>query len=114
MTSNRYHLELGATSTCTKILMEEMKGMGQIYLNGSTRDFFLFDSWFLSKKTEGAASSIGVDFIGMVKTNTKQSCKAMIEGLTKYWPGRSYIVLRSKPIVQRERRLLAIRYKYDA
>ena len=50
MNSTPYHLELSATSVCTKILMEDTKGMGQRSLRESTRDFFLFDSWFLSKK----------------------------------------------------------------
>ena len=70
MNSTRYHLELGATSACTKIFMEETKGLGQRALKGSKRDCFLFDSWFLSNKSAEEASSIGVDLIGMVKTNT--------------------------------------------
>ena len=37
--------------------------------------------------------------IGMVKTNTKGFFKATIEELTKDWPGRSYIMLRSNPMV---------------
>ena len=76
-------MELGATAACTKILMEETKGLGNRSLKGSTRDFSLFDSWFLPKKAAKAAASIGVDFIGIVKTNTKVFCKDMIEGLTK-------------------------------
>ena len=53
----------------------------------------------MSKKAAEAAASIGVDLIGMVKTNTKRFCKAMMEGLTNDWPGRSYIVLGSKHMV---------------
>ena len=67
--------------------MEETKGLGQRAVKGSTRYFFLFDSCFLSKKSAEAAASIGVDLVGMVKTNTKVFCKAKIEGLTKDWPG---------------------------
>ena len=81
--SSWYHLELGATAACIKILMEETKGLGNRSLKRSTRDFSLFDSWFLPKKAAKAAASIGVDFIGIVKTNTKVFCKDMIEGLTK-------------------------------
>ena len=62
---------LGATAAFTKILIEEMKELGQRSLKGSTRDCFLFESWFLLKKSAEAATSIGVDLIGMVKTNTK-------------------------------------------
>ena len=68
----------------------------------------------MSKKASEADASIGVDLIGMVKNITKVFCKYMIEGLTKYWPGRSYIVLSSKPMVPGERTLLAIGYKYNS
>ena len=37
---SRYHLGLGATAACTKILMEETKELGQRALKGSTRDFY--------------------------------------------------------------------------
>ena len=85
----RYHLELGATAVYTKRLMEETKGMGQRALKRSTRDYFLFYSWFFSKKVSEVVASIGVDLIGMVKTNTKRFCKATVEVLTKDWPGIS-------------------------
>ena len=49
MNSSQYHLELGATVICTKILMEETKGFGKRALKGSTGDYFMFDSWFLLK-----------------------------------------------------------------
>ena len=71
-------MELGAMVACTKILMEETKGLGQRALEGSTRDCFLLEGWFLSKKLEEEATSIGADFIGMVKTKTKIFCKATI------------------------------------
>ena len=114
MKPSRYHLELGATSACTKRLMEDMKGMGHSALKGSTRDCFLLDSWFLLNKSTEASASIGVDLIGMVQTNTKGFCKATIEGLTKDWPGGSYIVSRSKPMVPGERQLLAIGYNCNS
>ena len=80
----------------------------------STRDCFLFDSWLSPNKSEETATYIGVDLIDMVKTNTKGFCKATIEGLTKDWPGGSYIVLRSKPMGPGERPLIAIGYKYNS
>ena len=52
--------------------------------------------------------------IDMVKTNTKGFCKVEIERLTKYCPGGSYIALKSKIVVPRERWLLAIGYKYNS
>ena len=106
-----YHLELGSPAACTNILMEETKEMGKRDVKVSTRDCFLFYSWFSSKKAAGAAASIGVDFIGMLKINIKLFCKATLEGLTKDWLGGSYIVLRSKPMVPGERQILAIGYK---
>ena len=85
--------------------------MWQRVLKGLTRDCLLFDSWSFLKKALGADPSISVDFIWVFKTNTKGFFKAAIEGLTKDWPGRSYIVLRIKPIVSGEMPLLSIGYK---
>ena len=114
MKSSRYHLELVSTAACIKRLIEETKGLGERALKGSTSYCLLFDSSFLSKKSAEAAASVGVDLVGMVKTNTKGFCKAMIEGLTKDWPDGSYIVLRSKHKVLGERTLLSIGYKYNS
>ena len=49
----------------------------------------------------------------MVKINTKGFCKEKIEKLTKDWPGGSYLVLRSKPMVPGGRPLIAVGYKYN-
>ena len=57
---------------------------------------------------------LGAELIGMVKTNTKGFCKDTIEKLTKNWPGGSYLVLRSKPMVPGGRPLIAVGYKYNA
>ena len=48
---------------CTKRMMEETKGIGQKSKKGGTKDFFLFDSWFASKKASEAAMELGVDLI---------------------------------------------------
>ena len=114
MKLNQYHLELGATAACTKRFMEEMKVMGQRALKWSIWDCFLFYSWFFSKKLVEEDASIGVDFVGIVKTNIKRCCMATVEGLTKICPGRSYIVLRSKPVVPGESPLLSIGDKYKS
>ena len=50
----------------------------------------------------------------MAKTNKKGFCKDTIEKLTKNWPGVSYLVLSSKPMVPRDRLLIAIGWKYNA
>ena len=57
---------------------------------------------------------VGAKFISMVKTNTKGLCKDTIDNITKYWRGGSYLVLRSKPMVPRDRPLIAISYNYNA
>ena len=62
----------------------------------------------MPKKAAEAATSIGVDLIGMVKTKTKGFFKATIEGLTKDCTGGSYIVLKSNIMVPGEKPLLAI------
>ena len=53
-------------------------------MKGGTKDCFLFDNWFVSKKAAEAAMEVGADFIGMVKTNTKVFCKETIENITKF------------------------------
>ena len=53
------------------------------------------------------------ELIGMVKKNTKGLFNQNIEKLTKDWPGGSYLVLRSKPIVTGDRPLITIGYKYN-
>ena len=57
---------------------------------------------------------LGAGLIGMVNTNTKGFCKETIEKLTKDWPGGSYLVLRSKPMIPGGRPLIDIGYKYNA
>ena len=101
MKDSRYQKDLGATAACTKRMMEETKGIDQKSKKGGPKGCFIFDSWFASKKAAEAAMEFGAELIGMVKTNTKGFCKETIEKLTKYWPGGSYLVLRSKPMVAR-------------
>ena len=113
MKDSRYQQDLGTTAVCTKRMMEETKGRGQKSKKGGPKDFFLFDSWFDLKKSADAAMELGAELIGMVKTNTKGVCKEKIEKLTKNWPGGSYLVLRSKPMVPGGRPLIAVSYKYN-
>ena len=51
---------------------------------------------------------VGAKLIGMAKKNTKRFCKETIEKLKKDWPGGSYLVLRSKPMVPQGRPLITI------
>ena len=95
-------------------MMEATKGVGHKSKKGGPKDCFLFDSWFASKKAAEAAMELGAELIGMVKTNTKGFCKETIEKLTKDCPGGSYPVLKSKPMVPRDRQIISVGYKYNA
>ena len=110
----KYQKDLGATAACTKRITEATKGIGQKYIKWGTKNCFLFDSWFASKKAAEAAMEVGAKVIGMAKTNTRGFCKETIEKLTKDWPGCSYLLLRSKPMVPGDRPLIAIDCKYNA
>ena len=58
--------------------------------------------------------NVGADMFGMVKTNTKVLCKDTIYKITKYCPGGSYLLLKRKCVVPRDRFLISIGYKYNA
>ena len=98
----------------TKIMMEEIKGVGQRDINGYTEDCFIFYGCLSSKKSAEATMYVGSDTIGVVKTNTKGLYKDTIENLTKDCPVNSYLVLRSKPMLPRGRPLIAVGYKYKS
>ena len=89
MNHSCYQQELGATAACANRMMEATKGIGQNSIKGGTKDCFLFDSWFASKKAAEYAMEMGAELIGTVKKNTKGFCKETIEKLTKDWPGGS-------------------------
>ena len=46
-----YRQGLRATTSCTKRMTEATKGIGQKYRKRETKDCFIFDSWFSSKKS---------------------------------------------------------------
>ena len=89
--------------------MEATKGLCMRGLKGATKDCFLFYSWFYFKETAEAAMDVGVDRVGMVKTNTKGFCKETIGNPKKDWPGGSHLVLKRKSTVTGDRPLIAIR-----
>ena len=110
---SNYHKDLGATAACTKRIMEAKNGIGQKSITGGTKDCFLFDSWFGSKGAAESLMEFGAESVFMVNTNTKAFCKENIEKLTKDWPGGSYLVLKSNPMLPGDRPLIAIGYKYN-
>ena len=83
----KYNMQIGSTTTCMNSIMEAKKGVGQRDLKRYTKDCFLFDSQFSSKRSEEAVMVVGADMIGMVRTNTKLFCKDTIYNMTKYWTG---------------------------
>ena len=95
-------------------MMEATKGIGQKYIKGGTKDCFLLDICIASKKVADATMEVGAKLIGMVKIDTKGFCKDTIDMLKNDWPGGSYLVLRSKPMVPSERPLISISYKYNS
>ena len=101
------------TVACTKRMKEATNGIGKKYRKGATKECFIFDSWFYSKKATEAAMEVGAEFICMGKTNNKGFCKDTIDKLTKDWSGVSYLVSSSKPMLPRGTPLIDIFYKYN-
>ena len=52
--------------------------------------------------------------IGMVTINKKGFCKENIENMKNNYPGGSYLVLKSKPMVPGDMLLFVIGYKYNS
>ena len=106
---SKFQSVLGGTAACMKRLDIYTKGCGQLTSN----DAYFSDSWFSSVRTAEDMAAAGVNYCGPVKMSHKGFCLDMLEKLMKYWPGGSYLVLRSTPIFSGERPLLAIGYKYN-
>ena len=53
----------------------------------------------------------GVNYCGPLKTRHKGYCIATLEKLMKDWPGGSYLVMKSNPIVPGGITLMAMGYK---
>ena len=73
--NSKYHLNKGATEACTKRMTESAKGVGWRDIIGATKDFFIFYSYFSSKKLSEAKMDVVADLIFMVKTNKKDSTR---------------------------------------
>ena len=56
----------------------------------------------------------GVNYCEPVKTSNKGFFLATFKMLLKYWPGGSYLVMKSTPIVADGIPLVAIGYKYNS
>ena len=71
----------GSTTAFINKTVEEKKVLGQRDVKGDTRDYFILESWFASKRLDGTDMYVGADMIGMVKTNIKGLCNDEIEKL---------------------------------
>ena len=71
-------------------------------------------SWFSGLKTAEDVIAEGVDYCGPVKTSHKGFCIPTLENLTKYWPGGSYLVLKSTQIFPGDIPLMPIGHKYNS
>ena len=95
---------IGSATECMRRLAIATKGCGQLKSN----DTYFADGWFSSVKMAEDAMAAGVDYCGPVNTSYKDFCLATLEKLMKDWPGGSYLVMKSTPIVPCGRPLLAI------
>ena len=100
-------------TACMERTTEEKMRLGQRNIKGATKDCFLFESCFYSKRLDKSEMHLGTDMIIMVKTNRKLLCKDTIDNTTKDWPGGSYLILKRKYTVTRDINLIAIGYKYN-
>ena len=46
MNNIKHHLQIGAATSCTKIITKATKGLGQRDVKGTMEDYFISDSWF--------------------------------------------------------------------
>ena len=93
-----------------KILPIVNKGFGQMTSNNTYFD----DIWFTSVKTSEEMEAAGVNYCRLVKKSHKGFYLATLEKLMKYWPGGSYLVVKSTPRFPVERLLLYNCYKYNS
>ena len=107
MKTSKSQKNIGGTTTFMKRLAIATEGCGQLTSN----DTYFADSWFSSIKNDEEMASVGVDYYGLVKMSHKVFILTTLEKLMKYWPGGSYLVLKSTPRFPGELPLLAIGYK---
>ena len=87
-----------------KILAMDTKRCGQLTSN----DTYFTDNWFSGVKTAEKAMAAGVDYCRPVETSHKGICLATLEKLMKYWPGGSYLVMKSNQRVPGGRPIMDI------
>ena len=104
MKTSGFKKYLGGNAVCIKRLLIATKWCGKMKSN----DTYFDDSWFSSVKTAEESIPEGVDYCRPAKTIHTGFCLATLEKLTEYWPGRSYLVMKSTPRVPGGRPLRSI------
>ena len=98
MKTSKFQKYLGGTTACIERLAIDNYGCGQLTSNNT----YFSDSWFSSVKTTEEMADSGVDYCGPVKTSHRVFCLATLEKWMKYWPGGSYLGMKSTPIFSDE------------
>ena len=110
MNTSYFQKYLGGTVACMKRPTMDTKGCSQIKSN----DIYFVDIWFSGVKSAKEVMAAGVSYCGLVKTSHKGFCLVTLEELMKYWPGGSYLVMKSTPKAPSGIPLMAIGYKYNS
>ena len=79
--------------------MKATKGLGQRDVIRATKNCFIFDSQFFSKRSAESVMYVVAYIIDKFKTDTKGLCQDTIENMTKYCPGGSYLMLKINYVV---------------
>ena len=95
-------------------MMEGKKYLGKRSIKGATNDYFIFENWFDSNRSDKCAMNVGNGMVYMVKTNTRVLCMDTINNMKNYRPGVPHLALNSKSTVPKDRMLIYIGYKYNS
>ena len=90
---------------------DESIDYGEVITNkNATPDTYIGDAWFASVDLAyHAKHELGVNFIGVVKNNSKRYCKTFLTQTMEKWPGGSHLLLQTDIDGVR---LYALGYKY--
>ena len=114
MNNTRYHQYIGATTACTKRMMEATTGLGQRKYKGATKDFVFLAVGFPWRGHLKLWWMLVLTLLVWWKPNTKGFWYDTINNMTKDCPVGSYLVFNSKSMVSRYRLMLAIGYNYNS
>ena len=73
-----------------------------------SNDTYFSGIWFSGLQTAEELMAEGLDYCGAVRTIHNGFCLAKLENLVEYWPGGSYLVMKSNIRVPGGRPLMTI------